>query len=166
MGISKLNGSWAAVIHLCKINKIEPLTAFNLLEAHVDKEFYGTSEKHSFWIAALSEDRATSKKETPYKTQDYIVKKYCPLVDERFYGKTTKNISWGVKNEKVISKGKHAVKYRDTSITNIHNLRQKIRGKHLRSKKKKSWKEFYLKIWPQIKKSQEFSDIIKSLKFK
>jgi len=163
MGISK---TWADVIQLCKNNKIEPLTAFNLLDDHIDFEFFGKSEKKSFWIAALYEDRLISKKETGYKTQDYIVKKYCPLVDERFYGKSVKNISWGLKNEKVITKGKHGVKYRDTSITNIHNLRQKIRGVHKRSKASKSWKEFYLKIWPQIKKSKEFSDIIKALKFK
>ena len=163
MGISK---TWADVIQLCKNNKIEPLTAFNLLDDHIDFEFFGKSEKKSFWIAALYEDRLISKKETGYKTQDYIVKKYCPLVDERFYGKSVKNISWGLKNEKVITKGKHGVKYRDTSITNIHNLRQKIRGVHKRSKASKSWKEFYFKIWPQIKKSKEFSDIIKALKFK
>ena len=164
MGISKLNKSWAEVIQLCKNNKIEPLIAFNLLEDHIDNEFFGKSERNSFWIAALYEDRLISKKETGYKTQDYIVKKYCPLVDERFYGKSIKNISWGVKNEKVITK-KGGVKYRDTSITNIHNLRQKILGKYKRSKASKSWKEFYLKVWPQIKKSKEFLNIIKALKF-
>jgi len=168
MGISKLNKSWAEVIQLCKNNKIEPLIAFNLLEDHIDNEFFGKSERNSFWIAALYEDRLISKKETGYKTQDYIVKKYCPLVDERFYGKSIKHISWGVKNEKVINKkvGDRIVKYRDTSITNIHNLRQKILGKYKRSKASKSWKEFYFKIWPQIKKSKEFTDIIKALKFK
>ena len=169
MGISKLNGSWAAVIQLCKINKIDPLTAFNLLDAHIDQEFFGKSEKHSFWIAVLYEDRLISKKETGYKIQEYIVRNYGPLVDERLYGKSVKNISWGVKNEKVYNKsfrGKHVVKYRDTSITNIHNLRQKIRGKYKRAKTNKSWKEFYTKLWPNIKKSKEFTDIIKSLKFK
>ena len=168
MGISKLNKSWAEVIQLCKNNKIEPLIAFNLLEDHIDNEFFGKSERNSFWIAALYEDRLISKKETGYKAQEYIVKKYCPLVDERFYGKSIKHISWGVKNEEVYNKsfrGKHVVKYRDTSITNIHNLRQKILGKHKRSKASKSWKEFYFKIWPQIKKSKEFLDIIKALKF-
>jgi len=155
MGIDKLIKSWDEVITLCKINKIEPVIVFNLLKEYIEKEFYGGREPRSIWLAALYQDRLTAKNETGYEAQDYIIKNYGPLIDKRFYGKSINNIYWGKKNS---ARGKE--------ISTAHNLRQKIRGIHKRAIAYNTWKGFYIKIWPRIKKSKEFTAILKLAKFK
>jgi hypothetical protein len=155
MGIDTLNKTWEEVLRLCKINKLEPLVVFNLLEDYIEKEFYGGREKHSFWVAALYQDRLNAKNETGYAAQEYIIRNHCPLIDDRFYKKSSENIYWGKK--------KGSVK---NEIATAHNLRQKILGIHKRAIAYKTWKEFYTKIWPRIKKSEEFAAIIKLAKFK
>ena len=158
MGIDKLNTSWGVwnkVITLCKINRVEPAAVLSLVQTHIDKEFYGGREPKSFWIAALYQDRLTSRKETGYEAQEYMIRNHGPLIDDRFYGKSVNNIYWG---QKTYTKEKE--------ISTAHNLRQKIRGIHKRAVTYTSWKEFYTKIWPRIKKSKEFIAIIKLAKFK
>jgi len=154
MGIDKLK-TWNDVITLCKINKVQPAIVNALVEEHINKIFYEKREPRSFWNAALLQDRLNAKNETPYAAKNYIIRNHGPLVDERLYGKSTANIYWGKKDP---AKSKE--------ISTGHKLRGILGGQHKRALQTKVWKEFYTKIWSNIKKSKEFAAILKEAKFK
>jgi len=158
MGIETLGQAWAAVIKYCTVNRISPVTAFNLIENHVNKTFFKQTEPESLWVAALLQDRLNAKKETPYAAAGWLIENYGALVNKNLQDKSKKHIYWSDKIPNTI--GKKFTGALDTA----KNLRTKIGNKYKRAIVHDSWKEFYPNVWNRIKKDPGSQKILKRAK--